>query len=74
MNDMETLQAQAFIARNRVAELQEQLALSHKSLCDLTKRLTLTEHEKKVLQGHADGCVRVNELWPILRRVLGEAA
>jgi hypothetical protein len=74
MDDVERLQAQAFMARNRVAELQQQLEATQRNFRELSERLTLSEHERKVLEGHEDGCVRVNELYPIIRRVFGEAA
>ncbi len=74
MDKVDGLQAQPFMATNRVIELQEQLEGAQRRLRELTERLTLSEEERSILQGHADGCIRINELRPILRRVFGEAA
>ena len=73
MTDMEKAQAQTFIAKNRVAELETQLEAAGERLAELQDRLTLSDAERAVLEGHDDGCVRVAELHPILTRVFGSA-
>lgn len=42
-----------------------------KLLLDAADRLTLSDGERVILAGHGDGCIRVNDLQPILRRVFG---
>lgn len=74
MDELERLRSQAFIAKNRITELQEQLAVAEQRNQKLLERLILTEHERQVLSGHEDGCVRIGDLRPILRRIFGEAA
>jgi len=74
MDKRDDLETDASMATNRVTELQEQLEGAQRKLRELTERLTLSDEERSVLQGRADGCIRINELRPILRRVFGEAA
>ncbi len=74
MDDLERLRSQAFLATNHIAELQAQLARMEQENRQLAERLTLSDDERKILAGHEDGCVRVRELRPILRRIFGDAA
>jgi len=74
MDDVERLRAEVLIAKNHLAEMREQLQHMQQQLTDQAERLHLSDQERKILSGHEDGCVRVGELWPILRRVFGEAA
>lgn len=71
MTDQQDLQTRAFLARNRIAELQAQLASAEAQIRDLQQRLALSEQEREVLRGQPDGCIRIGELRPILRRVFG---
>ncbi len=71
MSELEKLQTQAFIARNRIADLEAQLTSAAQQLQEIHERLKLSDHERAVLKGRDDGCVRVGELWPILNRIFG---
>ncbi len=73
-SEVEALRAQVFMARNHNAELEAQLAMAKGMLEELRERLTLSDRERKVLDGEGDGCIRISELRPILRRVFPEAA
>jgi hypothetical protein len=72
MTELEQLHTRDFLARNRISELQEQLSVAENRLGQLTERLTLSQQERAVFNGRPDGCVRVNDLRPIVRRVFGE--
>jgi hypothetical protein len=72
MTELEELHTRDFLARNRIAELQEQLSVAERRLDQLSERLTLSQQEKAIFHGRPDGCVRVNDLRPIVRRVFGE--
>ncbi len=74
MDELEKLRDQAFIAKNRIAELQQELTAAVEKNRELLERLTLTQKEREILHGHEDGCVRLGDLRPILRRIFGEAA
>ncbi len=74
MSEPETLQAKAFISRNRVADLPAQLAAADRQLQELHERLSLSDEERAVLEGQGDGCIRVADLRPIVARVFGQPA
>jgi hypothetical protein len=74
MSELEKLQDQTFLARNRIQELQEQLSATQQKLHELQDRLTLSDQERAVLEGESDGCIRVGDLRPIVDRILGRAA
>lgn len=72
MSELEKLRAELFLARNHRAELSEQLAAAKQMIEQLYERLTLSDKEHAILKGQADGCIRIGELAPILKRVFRE--
>ena len=72
MDDHETLKARVQMLHRREDEMREQLAIAHSQSVKLIERLTLTDHEKAVLKGDGDGCIRSGAALPIFRRVFGE--
>jgi hypothetical protein len=67
MDEMERLRAELGTTREQVLQLQRQLEQAQ-------QRLTLSDQERAVLAGKGDGCVRLGDLRPIVRRVFGDAA
>ncbi len=74
MSELEELRDQAFIAKNRVAELELALSAAEQQLEELQDRLTLSDQERAVLDGQGNRFVPVDELRPIVARVFGQAA
>ena len=72
--EVESLRDQVFVARNRISELLEQLESAERSYRELQDRLELSAQEQNILAGRYDGCIRLGDVRPILRRVFGEAA
>ena len=71
MTDQDKLEADAFLAKRRAAQLEAELAAAERQIEELRDRLTLRDGERAVLQGSDDGLVRINDLRPIISRVFG---
>jgi hypothetical protein len=74
MTELERLQAEVLIAKNHLSDMRVLLRQAEQQLRDYADRLTLSDKEREVLGGHDDGCIRIGEIRPILRRVFGDAA
>jgi septal ring factor EnvC (AmiA/AmiB activator) len=74
MDEMERLRGELRSATDQVSQLQQRLDQAEQQLHTYNQRLTLTEQDRAILSGHADGCVRLGDLRPIVRRVFGDAA
>jgi len=67
MDEMEHL-------RTELSALQKRVETAELRLQEYVQRLTLSDEERDVLAGREDGCIRIGELRPIVRRVFGDAA
>ena len=59
---------------DEMERLRDELRLAKEQICQLRERLTLSEEERTILTGQGDGCVRLGDLRPLVRRVFGDAA
>jgi hypothetical protein len=66
MNGPENLKTRQSPVQNRLTELEERLRTAERHLKGFRERLTLSEQDRAILQGHGDGCIRVGEMWPIV--------
>lgn len=74
MDEMERLRGELRSATDQMSQLQQRLDQAEQQLHSYHQRLALSEHERGVLAGNHDGCVRLGDLRPIVRRVFGDAA
>lgn len=71
---MERLRNELGTTKDQVVQLQQQLTQAEQSLRDYAQRLVLSDQDRAVLSGEGDGCIRIGDLRPIVRRVFGDAA
>lgn len=74
MDEMERLRDELRSANDQVLQLQQRLEQAEQQLHTCAQRLTLSEQDRVILAGQGDGCVRLGDLRPIVRRVFGDAA
>lgn len=71
---MERLRNELGTTKDQVVQLQQQLTQAEQSLRDYAQRLVLSDQDRAILSGEGDGCIRIGDLRPIVRRVFGDAA
>jgi hypothetical protein len=74
MDEQERLREELRIANDQVTQLRQHLDDAQRQLATVNQRLVLSDQDHAILAGQGDGCVRLGDLRPIVRRVFGDAA